>query len=257
MIIDSHCHLDNEKLQPRIKDIINSANKSNVKYMLTICTDNLSFTKIINILNAYENVFGTYGIHPHETSKYKDLTIDKIKKQLLKHDKVIGVGESGLDFYYNHSDQQNQLESFKRHIEASLDLDMPIIVHSRNAEADTFDILKEEKKNSDIKVLMHCFTGSNDFAKKLIDIGCYISVSGIITFKNSAELAQTVSEIPLNNLLVETDSPYLSPVPFRGKTNEPSYIIHTIEKLAKIKKISKNQIIESTTKNFRELFNIT
>ena len=127
-------------------------------------------------------------------------------------------------------------------------------MHSRNAEADTFDILNEEKKNSKIKVLIHCFTGSYDFAKKLIDINCYISVSGIITFKNSSELADTVSEIPLENLLIETDAPYLSPVPYRGKTNEPSYIIHTIQKLAQIKKVSRDKIIESTTNNFIKLF---
>ena len=171
-----------------------------------------------------------------------------------KNHKIIGIGETGLDYYYNHSDKKIQKKSFIEHIRAASKLNIPIIVHSRNAETDTFDILKEEKKNSDIKVLMHCFTGSNDFAKKLIDIDCNISISGIITFKNSSELAETVSKIPLNNLLVETDSPYLSPVPFRGKTNEPSYIIHTIEKLAQIKKISKDKVIESTTNNFRELF---
>ena len=160
MIIDSHCHLDNEKLQPRIKDIINSASKSNVKYMLTICTDNLSFTKIINILNAYENVFGTYGIHPHETSKYKNLTIDKIKKQLLKHDKVIGVGESGLDFYYNHSDKNIQKSLFIKHIQSCQETSKPLIVHSRNAEKETLEILTSEKKNRnfDVPTFFACFS---------------------------------------------------------------------------------------------------
>jgi len=133
-------------------------------------------------------------------------------------------------------------------------LNIPLIVHSRNAEDDTFDILKNEKKNLNLKVLMHCFTGSKSFAKKLIDIGCFISVSGIVTFNNSSELADTISDIPIENLLVETDSPYLSPLPYRGKTNEPSYIIHTVEKLSKIKKVSKNVIMDYTTDNFRKLF---
>ena len=257
MIIDSHCHLDYPDLYDQLENVIKRAKNNQVDKLLTICTTLNSFKKIKSIIEKYKNIYGTFGIHPHEVKNFINVNFDYIIKAKNENHKIIGIGETGLDFYYNHSDKNIQKKSFVEHIRAASKLNIPIIVHSRNAEADTFDILKEEKKNSNIKVLMHCFTGSNDFAKKLIDIGCYISVSGIITFKNSAELAQTVSEIPLNNLLVETDSPYLSPVPFRGKTNEPSYIIHTIEKLAKIKKISKNQIIESTTKNFRELFNIT
>ena len=257
MIIDSHCHLDYPDLYDQLENVIKRAKNNQVDKLLTICTTLNSFEKIKSIIEKYKNIYGTFGIHPHEVKNFINVNFDYIIKAKNENHKIIGIGETGLDFYYNHSDKNIQKKSFVEHIRAASKLNIPIIVHSRNAEADTFDILKEEKKNSNIKVLMHCFTGSNDFAKKLIDIGCYISVSGIITFKNSAELAQTVSEIPLNNLLVETDSPYLSPVPFRGKTNEPSYIIHTIEKLAKIKKISKNQIIESTTKNFSELFNIT
>ena len=257
MIIDSHCHLDYPDLYDQLENVIKRAKNNQVDKLLTICTTLNSFEKIKSIIEKYKNIYGTFGIHPHEVKNFINVNFDYIIKAKNENHKIIGIGETGLDFYYNHSDKNIQKKSFVEHIRAASKLNIPIIVHSRNAEADTFDILKEEKKNSDIKVLMHCFTGSNDFAKKLINIGCYISVSGIITFKNSAELAQTVSEIPLNNLLVETDSPYLSPVPFRGKTNEPSYIIQTIEKLAKIKKISKNQIIESTTKNFRELFNIT
>ena len=257
MIIDSHCHLDYPDLLDQLENVIKRAKSNQVDKLLTICTTLNSFEKIKSIIKKYKNIYGTFGIHPHEVKNFINVNFDYIIKAKNENHKIIGIGETGLDYYYNHSDKNIQRKSFVEHIHAASKLNIPIIVHSRNAESDTFDILKEEKKNSDIKILMHCFTGSNDFAKKLIDIGCNISVSGIITFKNSAELAQTVSEIPLNNLLVETDSPYLSPVPFRGKTNEPSYIIHTIEKLAQIKKISKNQIIESTTKNFRELFNIT
>jgi len=255
-MIDSHCHLDHEPLFSDLENVIKRAKSNQVDKLLTICTTLNSFEKIKSIINKYKNIYGTFGIHPHEVKNFLNVNFDYIIKAKSESQKIIGIGETGLDYYYNHSDKKIQKRSFIEHIRAASKLNIPIIVHSRNAEVDTYDILKEEKKNSKIRVLMHCFTGSNDFAKKLIDIDCNISVSGIITFKNSSELAQTVSNIPLNNLLVETDSPYLSPVPCRGKINEPSYIIHTIEKLAQIKKISKDEVIESTTNNFRKLFNI-
>ena len=149
-----------------------------------------------------------------------------------------------------------QKKLFIEHIQAASELDIPVIVHSRNAEDDTYEILKNEKKNSNLKILIHCFTGSKSFAKKLLDLNSYISISGIITFKNSSELAHTVSTIPIENLLVETDSPYLAPLPYRGKPNEPSYIIHTIDKLSHIKKVSKKTVMTYTTNNFRKLFNL-
>ena len=174
-----------------------------------------------------------------------------------KHNKIIGIGETGLDFYYNYSEKEIQKKSFIEHISAASQLNIPIIIHSRNAEVDTYEILKSESKNSNLKVLIHCFTGSRDFAKKLIDLNFYISVSGIITFKKSIELADTVSSIPMENLLVETDSPYLAPLPYRGKDNEPSYIIHTVEKLSQIKKLPNESIVINTTNNFMKLFNLT
>ncbi len=256
MIIDSHCHLDNESLQPRIKDIINSAIKSNVKYMLTICTDNSSFIKIINILNEHENVYGTYGIHPHETDKNKDLTIDKIKEHLLKHDKIIGVGESGLDFYYNHSDKSTQKSLFLKHIQSCQETLKPLIVHSRNAEQETFEILASEKKNKNFDVLMHCFTGSKNFAHKLLDINCYFSASGVITFKKSTELADTFKSLPNNKILVETDSPYLSPEPLRGKVNEPCNIVHTVKFISVLKETTQEDVENFTSLNFKNLFKI-
>ena len=181
------------------------------------------------------------------------LLCDVFKK---KYEKIIGIGETGLDYYYNHSDKKIQKKSFIDHINAASQLNIPVIVHSRNAEIDTFDILKSEKKNSNLKILIHCFTGSKAFAKKLIDINCYISVSGIITFKNSTDLTDTISTIPIERLLVETDSPYLAPSPYRGKSNEPSYIVHTVEKLSQIMEVSKEIIMSSTTNNFKKLFNL-
>jgi len=243
MISDSHCHLDYPKLYDQLDDIVKRAEYNQVKYLLTICTTLESFERIKLIITKYKNIYGTFGIH-----------ILNIKN---KHNKIIGIGETGLDFYYNYSEKEIQKKSFIEHISAASQLNIPIIVHSRNAEVDTYEILKSESKNSNLKVLIHCFTGSRDFAKKLIDLNFYISVSGIITFKKSIELADTVSLIPMENLLVETDSPYLAPLPFRGKDNEPSYIIHTVEKLSQIKKLPNESIVINTTNNFMKLFNLT
>ena len=257
MIVDSHCHLDFSELFNQLNEVIHRAESNQVKCFLTICTTLESFERIKLIINKYKNIYGTFGIHPHETKKFTNVDSKFILDLKKKYKKVLGIGENGLDFYYNHSDKKIQIKSFIEHIHAASELNIPIIVHSRNAEIDTYEIIKSEIKNSNLKVLIHCFTGSKNFAKKLLDLNCYISLSGIITFKNSTELADTVSYIPIEKLLVETDSPYLAPLPYRGKTNEPSYIIQTIEKLSKIKKISKESVIENTTKNFKELFSIT
>jgi len=257
MIADSHCHLDYPHLFDQLTNVVKRAEYNQVKYFLTICTTLESFEKIKLIIGKYTNIYGTFGIHPHESKKYTNVDLQFITNIKKKYRKIIGIGETGLDFYYNYSDKKTQIKSFIEHIHAASELNIPLIVHSRNAEKDTFEILKREKQNSNSKILLHCFTGSNDFAKNLIDLNCYISVSGIITFKNSNELARTISLIPNENLLVETDAPYLSPIPYRGKFNEPSYIIHTIEKLSEIKKISKKEIINITTGNFKKLFNLS
>ena len=257
MITDSHCHLDYPKLYDQLDDIVKRAEYNQVKYLLTICTTLKSFERIKLIITKYKNIYGTFGIHPHESEKYTQVDSKFILNIKNKHNKIIGIGETGLDFYYNHSDKKIQKKSFIEHISAASQLNIPIIVHSRNAEVDTYEILKSESKNSNLKVLIHCFTGSRDFAKKLIDLNFYISVSGIITFKKSIELADTVSSIPMENLLVETDSPYLAPLPYRGKDNEPSYIIHTVEKLSQIKKLPNESIVINTTNNFMKLFNLT
>ena len=256
MIADSHCHLVNSYIYNQLDDVVKRAHTNQIKYLLTICTTLESFEKIKLIINKYTNVYGTFGIHPHETDKNKHVDLKFILNEKKKNKKIIGIGETGLDFYYNHSDKKNQKISFIEHIQAASQLNIPIIVHSRNAETDTYEILKTEMKNSSLKVLLHCFTGSKDFANKLIDLNCYISVSGIITFKNSGELANTIATIPMKNLLVETDSPFLAPLPHRGKSNEPSYIVHTVEKLSEIKKTSKETIITATTRNFKKLFEL-
>ena len=256
MIIDSHCHLDYSNLYDELDDVIKRAEYNQVKYLLTICTTLKSFETIKLITDKYENIYGTFGIHPHETKKFVHVDKTFILNSKKDNNKIIGIGETGLDFYYNFSEKNIQRKSFIEHINAALELNIPIIVHTREAENDTYEILKSENKNSNLKILIHCFTGSKEFVKKLLDINCYVSVSGIITFNSSTELAETVSFIPIEKLLVETDSPYLSPMPFRGKPNEPSYIIHTIDKLSLIKKMPKKKIISNTTNNFKKLFDI-
>ncbi len=257
MIIDSHCHLDYPNLYNDLDEVIKRAKINKVGLMLTICTTVESFEKIKLIIEKYKNVYGTFGIHPHETKNNKNLDSNAIIKAKNENEKIIGIGETGLDYYYTHSEPGIQKKSFINHINAAHKLNIPLVVHSRNAEKDTYEILKSEIKNYEKKIIIHCFTGTKDFAKKLLDIGCYISISGIITFKNSNELTDTVSNIPLEKLLVETDAPYLAPVPYRGKPNEPSYINHTVNKIAEIKKVTKEILEEKTTNNFKGLFNIT
>ena len=256
MIADSHCHLDYPNLYNQLDEVVKRANHNNVKYLLTICTTLESFERIKIITEKYKNIYGTFGIHPHEAEKYQQVDSKFILNIKKKYSKIVGIGETGLDFYYNHSDKKIQKKSFIEHINAASELNIPVIVHSRNAEKDTYEILKSECKNSNLKVLIHCFTGTKDFAKKLVDLNFSISVSGIITFKKADELAVTISSIPIENLLVETDSPYLAPIPHRGKDNEPSYIIHTIRKLSEIKKLSNESIMFNTTNNFMKLFNL-
>jgi len=254
-MIDSHCHLDHEPMYSDLNNIISRSKKIGVEKILSICTTKKSFNKIIKIVNFDPIIYGTFGIHPHETSTDK-VTYREIIKNVKNNEKIIAIGESGLDFFYNHSDRNSQILSFKTHIDASIELNIPIIVHSRNAEKETYDILKSYDQ-SKIKILMHCFTGSSEFAHKLLTLNSYFSASGIITFKKSIDLQNTFKLIPNDKLLIETDSPYLAPVPLRGKNNEPSYIKYTLKKLSEIKNIELNKIEEITSNNFNSLFNLS
>ena len=253
-MIDSHCHLDHEPMYSDLKNVIYRSKDVGIEKILSICTTINSFEKILKIINFDPIIYGTFGIHPHECSD-NIVTKEEIINNVKKNNKIIGIGESGLDFYYNHSDKKKQLASFKTHIEASIHLNMPIIVHSRSAENETFRILKSYEKFKP-KILMHCFTGSAEFAHKLLTLGSYFSASGIITFKNSTDLQETFKLIPNDKLLIETDSPYLAPVPLRGKKNEPSYIKHTLEKLANLKNTEVNKMKKITSYNFNLLFNL-
>ena len=251
-MIDSHCHLDHEPMFSDLKNVVTRSKENGVEKILSICTTNDSFKKIIEIIKFDPIIYGTFGIHPHEADS-DEITKNEIIKNVSSNEKIIAIGESGLDFYYNHSSRDQQISSFKHHIEASIELNVPIIVHSRNAENETFEIL-DIYKNSKPKILMHCFTGSTEFAYKLLTLDSYFSASGIITFKNSVNLQKTFKLIPNNKLLIETDSPYLAPVPFRGKKNEPSFIKYTIEKISEIKDMKLRDIEIITNNNFNTLF---
>ncbi len=251
-MIDSHCHLDHEPLIDDLKNIVNRSKEVGIEKLLTISTTLKSFNEIEKLVNFDPIIYGTFGIHPHEADKELVSKAEIIEK-IATNPKIIGVGETGLDFYYNNSDKKNQITSFINHIDAALYLDIPLIVHSRNAEIDTFDILNNYK-DQNLKILMHCFTGSLNFAKKLLDLDAFFSASGIITFKNSKSLQETFKFLPDNKILIETDSPYLSPEPMRGKKNEPSYLHHTLKKLAQIRDVEINTLDSLTTKNFNNLF---
>ena len=251
-MIDSHCHLDHEPLFSDLKNVIQRSKDVGIEKLLTISTSLDSFSKIKQLIHKDEIIYGTVGIHPHETDK-NILTSTQLAQNLLENEKIIGIGETGLDFYYNNSDRQKQISSFKEHIEASIETKSPLIVHSRNAEKETYEILNSYK-NNDLKILMHCFTGSKEFSKKLLLLDSYFSASGIITFKNSLDLQDTFKSLPLEKMLIETDSPFLAPIPNRGKKNEPSFIDFTAAKLAEIKEISKSKLVEITTNNFNKLF---
>ena len=251
-MIDSHCHLDHEPLFSDLKNVIQRSKEVGIEKLLTISTSLESFSRIKELIKIDEMIYGTIGIHPHESSK-DIITSKEIIKDLRENSKIIGIGETGLDFYYNNSEKEKQISSFKQHIEASIETNKPLIVHSRDAEKETFEMLNQYK-NQNIKILMHCFTGSKDFSEKLLTLNSYFSASGIITFKNSTDLQETFKSLPLDKVLIETDSPFLAPVPNRGKKNEPSYIDFTAAKLAEIKNISKSELIKITTNNFNRLF---
>tara|TARA_B100001057_G_scaffold499260_1_gene609225 strand:- start:5464 stop:6225 length:762 start_codon:yes stop_codon:yes gene_type:complete len=251
-MIDSHCHLDHEPLLTNLDEILKRSKDVGIKKLLTICTTFKSFENIIQIVKRDKIIYGTFGIHPHET-KDNVVTKDQIKLNIQKYPKIIGIGETGLDFYYNNSDKKSQIKSFEEHIKASIEMDIPLIVHSRHAENETYDLLKNFD-NKKLKILMHCFTGSQKFAEKLLNLNSYFSASGIITFKNSIELQNTFKFLPVEKLLIETDSPFLAPVPNRGKKNEPSFIKYTAEKLADLKNIPSKDLIQVTTQNFNNLF---
>ena len=253
IIVDSHCHLDMLTEYDSLDNIIQRARDANVKYLQTICTRLDKFDEILAIAKKYDNVFASLGVHPSEV---ENITKSETLINLSKDKKVIGLGETGLDYFYNKEKdhQKMQRESFHQHIIAAQETKLPLIIHTRDAEEDTIKLLSENKRNKDFPGLIHCFTASKEFATKMLDLGMYISISGIVTFKNAENIREALKYIPVNRLLVETDAPYLAPVPKRGKTNEPSYTKYVAEFIAEQKGLNIEKFAEQTTNNFFELF---
>ena len=251
MIIDSHCHLDYEPLINNIDQVLLNAKKENITNLLTIGTSLESSRKVLEIVSKYPNVYGAIGIHPNSTTGNLD-KLDEIHILKKKNKKIIAFGETGLDYFYKRSDKKDQIIAFEKHVEFSISEKIPVIIHTRDADDDTISIVKKYYKKTNF--LIHCFTGNLEFAKNLLNLNCLISFSGIITFKKSNDLRDVVKYVPLEKMLIETDSPYLSPDPFRGKSNEPANVKIIAETVASIKQISFEQVATSTTANFNNFF---
>jgi TatD DNase family protein len=255
MLVDSHCHLDFDQLSSELDAVVDRAKAAGVGQMLTIGTKLREFDRVRTIAETYENIHCSVGIHPHEAeAEGNDVTVEQLLA-LSEHPKVVAIGETGLDYFYEHSPRDLQQSSFRIHIDAARKTGLPLIVHTRNADKDTVDILREEYEKGPFTGVIHCFSSGWEVAEKSMEIGFYISISGIVTFKTAEALRDHVGQIPLERLLVETDAPYLAPVPNRGKSNEPSFVRHTAEKVADIKNMDIDSLEQATTDNFYKLFN--
>ena len=253
VLIDSHCHLDFPDFGPEVEDVVARAHEAGVGLMLTISTKVSEFDRVRAVAERFPHVYCTVGIHPHEAASEPE-TDTATLVEMAKHPKVVGIGETGLDYFYEHSPREAQQRNFRAHVAAARETGLPLVVHTRDADEDTAGILAEEMGMGDFPGLLHCFSSGPQLAEKALEIGFYISLSGILTFKNAVELRETASKVPMDRLLVETDAPYLAPVPKRGRRNEPSFVVHTAEKLAEVKGVSTSELAEATTANFLRLF---
>lgn len=254
-IIDSHCHLDLiEEKGIKLDEILKNCAQNNVKILQTICTKITEINSLIAYTKKHDFIYASYGIHPCNVKEEPKIKAAEIVKFCNENPKIIGIGETGLDYYHDLSAIPLQKESFLEHIEASRQTKLPLIIHSRDCDSDMIKILEDEKKHGDFPALLHCFSSSKELAKKALDLGIYISISGIVTFKNATLLQEIVKEVPLEFLLVETDSPYLAPTPFRGKINQPAFTLHVAEFIADLKNISKEVVMQKTTENFLKIF---
>ena len=253
MLIDSHCHLDFPEFAPELDAVVARARDAGVGVCLTIGTTLKGFSRVREIAEHFPDVYCSVGIHPHEAEGEPVADAARLI-ELAAHPRVVGIGETGLDYYYEHSPKAAQRSNFRAHIAAARQTKLPLIVHTRDAEDDTIEILRDEMEKGAFTGLIHCFTGTPRLAAMALQLGLYISVSGIATFKKSQALRDTLHAVPLDRLLVETDAPYLAPMPYRGKRNEPAYVAETAAVLAELKGVSFDTLAEATTENFFALF---
>ena len=252
-LVDSHCHLDFPDFVDELEEVVGRAHDAGVGWMLTICTHVTRFAQVLAVAEAFEGVFCTVGVHPHEASAEPEATAEHLVR-MARHPKVVGFGETGLDYYYEHSPREAQERSFRAHIAAAHQAGLPVVVHSREADADTVRILEEEHAGGPFAGVIHCFTGGRDLADEVLALGLHVSFSGILTFRKAADLRAVAAAVPLDRLLVETDAPYLAPEPKRGKRNEPAFAALTAARLAEIRGTEPATLAAATTDNFFRLF---
>jgi TatD DNase family protein len=252
-LIDSHCHLNYEGLAERQAEVLQSARNRGVEGFLNISTRQREWSHVISVAERNKDVWATVGVHPHEADAHLDLGA-KALTDAASHSRVIAIGECGLDYYYDKSDRQAQRERFQAHIEAARQTGLPLVVHTREAEADTAEMLEAAVREGGVTGVLHCFTGSAELARKGLDLGFYVSLSGIVTFKNAADLQETAKWLPADQMLVETDSPFLAPVPHRGQKCEPAFVADTAAFVAELRGVDPEELGETTTANFFKLF---
>ncbi len=258
MWIDSHCHLTHEKMESTPEELVKAAGEVGVDGMVTIsCQISGDFPGVLATAQKFDNVWCSVGTHPHDAgaAEEKAITQEKLVELATSDTNIIGIGESGLDYYYDNSPRDDQKESFRKHIRACIETDLPLIVHTRDAEEDTINIMREEGQGTNLSGVMHCFSSGPKLAQQALDFGFYISFSGIVTFNKADELRTIAKDVPLDRILVETDAPYLAPMPHRGKANVPAYVAHTGKFLADLKGVSEEEMAKATTENFFRLFN--
>ena len=251
-MIDSHCHLNFKDLSANIDKIINNSKINNISSILSINTNPKDFEEHLNLINKFSSIYISYGLHPSDVNELNQIKSDNFDK-FCKNEKVIGIGETGIDLFHNDKYLKEQTQVFETHIDASITHSLPLIIHQRNSENEIINILKNFKSN-DLKIVFHCFTGTNKLLNFCLDNGYYISISGIITFRNATTLRKIIKNAPLNSILIETDSPFLAPEPMRGKLNEPSYIKYTAEYLSNLFDLSLSEFEKITDNNFFNLF---
>jgi TatD DNase family protein len=254
MLVDSHCHLDFPEFEGELDDVVSRAGNAGVDYMMTICTHVTKFTQVLAVATRYDNMWCTVGIHPHNAGSEPETTAETLMS-MADNPKVVALGETGLDFYYDHSPRERQETAFRAHIDAARETGLPLVIHTRDADDDMIRILRDEHEKGAYPGVIHCFSSGPALAEAALDLGLYISISGIVTFKTADELRETVKIVPVERLLVETDAPYLTPVPHRGKRNEPAYTANTAAVVADLKGLDIDSFAETSTENFFRLFN--
>jgi len=252
-LIDSHCHLDFPDFGDELDEVVARAGRAGISHMVTISTHVTKFPQVKAVAERFDNIYCTVGIHPHQAATEPEISVDELT-DMASHPKVVGIGETGLDFFYEHSPRDIQERQFRTHIDVARNTGLPLIVHTRDADTDTIRILEEEYAKGAFPGLIHCFSASQELADRMVAIGMYISFSGIVTFKKADELRDVVANVPEDRVLVETDSPFLAPIPRRGKRNEPAFTAFTAAKVAEVRGITPSALAGLTTANFKRLF---